>query len=141
MPTQWRIGPGEKGRELFEAGDHFKAHEAWEEGWVKLPEPWKSEVKAWIQVCGVLVHVKKGKWDPALRLAERAIEWLIDARAHRELMEFDPLTDEATLWDLEEKLLRLSAALKMRSPQDIPSRVSALQNIRPKFMKEGKWLT
>lgn len=141
QPTQWRIGPGEKGREFFENGDPFRAHEAWEEGWVKLSEPWKSEVKAWIQVCGVILHSRNQKWDPAERLAARAVEWLIDSKAHREIQGLDPLTDESVLESLEECLLRLLASLKMKDPNEIPNRVQALSSIRPRFRNEGKWLT
>lgn len=142
QPSDWKSGPGERGRKLFLAGAHFEAHEAWEEGWTKLSLPWRSEVKAWIQVCGVLVHAKKGNIDPAQRLAERALVWLSDAAAHRRLQKVEPIATERTLKDLEERLLRLLAAWQSGSP-DAAVELKNLADVRPIFgsEKETQWLT
>ncbi len=108
----------EQGILEFNRGFYWEAHESWEQGWVKLPEPDRSWMKAMIQVCGVFVHIQKRRPDPALRLSLRALELMAEAIAHRKLLE----TESSWLIEIpgvDETLLKIIARLRVFSGADL----------------------
>jgi len=57
----------------FNAGRFWHAHDAWEQGWVQLPEPWKTYVQSLIQVAAVQVLHEKGRPEAARNQARSAL--------------------------------------------------------------------
>jgi len=57
----------------FNRFGYWDAHKHWEHKWIELPQPQKDDVQAHIQVCGVLVHLKKNNLTSALKLSQSAL--------------------------------------------------------------------
>lgn len=74
--SQWNLGS-----DHFNQGRYWDAHEAWEQEWTLLDEPWKSQIQACIQGAAVFHLLKLGRIDPAIRLAGRALELRSQAEA------------------------------------------------------------
>lgn len=110
--AQWRTA-WDDGILDFNQGRYWHAHESWERGWTKLPEPHKSWTKAMIQACGVFVHIEKERYAPALRLSLRAIELMAEAEAHATLHGVRP---ELRILGVDEVLLKIAAHLKVGAP-------------------------
>ena len=75
---QWIPG-WQKGVDHFNARRFWEAHEAWEQGWLKLPPKEKTHIQILIQGAGVFYLVEKGRMRGALSLAKAALEkceWL-----------------------------------------------------------------
>jgi hypothetical protein len=75
---QWILG-WQKGVDHFNARRFWEAHEAWEQGWLKLPPKEKTHIQILIQGAGVFYLVEKGRIRGALSLAKAALEkceWL-----------------------------------------------------------------
>jgi predicted metal-dependent hydrolase len=75
---QW-VPQWQKGVEHFNARRFWEAHEAWEQGWLKLPPKEKTHIQIFIQGAGVFYLVEKGRLRGALSLAAAALEkcqWL-----------------------------------------------------------------
>jgi hypothetical protein len=64
----------EEGARSFNEGRYWDAHEAWERGWTRLPPDDRAYVQALIQVAAVLLHLERGRPDPARRLARAALD-------------------------------------------------------------------
>ncbi len=62
-----------EGNRLFNQGRYFEAHEAWETGWTRLPEPQRTAIQVVIQGAGVFVLLSKGRTRAAGSLARAAL--------------------------------------------------------------------
>jgi predicted metal-dependent hydrolase len=100
----------EEGAALFNEGRFFEAHEAWEQGWRKIPDPDRAQTQAAILVCGVFVLIGKGRLAPAARLASLALERFAEAAAQSELLGLRPVLEIPAA---EDRLLRVLAALRV----------------------------
>ena len=69
----------QEGVEQFNARRFWEAHEAWERGWLKLPQKEKTHIQILIQAAGVFYLMEKGRTRGAQSLAQAAlgkIQWL-----------------------------------------------------------------
>jgi|GEM_PF-2230463 len=69
MKSNWQIGI-----ELFNEGKFWEAHECFEQDWLKLPEPSRTQIQAVIQVAAVFYLFEKGRSRPALSLSKSSLE-------------------------------------------------------------------
>lgn len=99
-----------RGVEHFNRERFFEAHEEWEIGWRKLPRPDRNQVQAAILVCGVFVLLRKGRIDPAGRLARLATVRFAEAVADAEIHALDPAL---SLPDSENRMLRILARMRL----------------------------
>jgi predicted metal-dependent hydrolase len=58
MRFNWSEGPLAEGLRLYEAGEFFTAHEAWESVWLGSPEPEKTFLQGLIQVTAAFHHLQ-----------------------------------------------------------------------------------
>ena len=64
----------ERGIRLFDAGDHYEAHELWEDSW-RIAEPDSSQrhfLQGLIQCAAAAIQGGRGRWNGARNLIERA---------------------------------------------------------------------
>jgi predicted metal-dependent hydrolase len=61
-----------RGLSLFNAGDYFEAHEAWEDAWHQVTGPRRDFYQGLIQCAVALEHVRRGNPRGALTVLERA---------------------------------------------------------------------
>jgi len=61
-----------EGIRLFNAGDYFEAHEAWEDAWHASAGRTKATLQVLIQLAVALEHEKRGNRVGAGRMLERA---------------------------------------------------------------------
>src|SRR5580700_11440044 len=59
MTFDWTQGPLAEGLRLYESGEFFAAHEAWESVWLKSPEPEKTFLQGLIQVTAAFHHLHR----------------------------------------------------------------------------------
>jgi uncharacterized protein len=59
MKFDWTQGPLAEGLRLYDAGEFFTAHEAWESVWLELPEPEKTFLQGLIQVTAAFHHLQR----------------------------------------------------------------------------------
>jgi len=59
MKFDWSEGALAEGLRLYEAGEFFTAHEAWESVWLGLPEPEKTFLQGLIQVTAAFHHLQR----------------------------------------------------------------------------------
>lgn len=95
---------------FFNQKKYFEAHESWEKIWRMAEEPEKTYLKALILTCGVFIHLKNEKYNPALRLALRALDCFRSSEAHFQLQE---RTHPLKLDGVEEVLIRAASFLKV----------------------------
>lgn len=62
-----------EGAREFNRGRYWHAHERWEVGWVRLPQPLKSRVQALIQLAAVFHLLGLGRRRAALALCASAL--------------------------------------------------------------------
>ena len=58
MKFDWTEGPLAEGLRLYDAGEFFTAHEAWESVWLVSPEPEKTFLQGLIQVTAAFHHLR-----------------------------------------------------------------------------------
>ena len=58
MEFDWSEGPLAEGLRLYNLGEFFTAHEAWESVWLKAPEPEKTFLQGLIQVTAAFHHLR-----------------------------------------------------------------------------------
>ncbi len=61
-----------RGIELFNAGEYFECHEAWEEIWLKYEGAERQLLYALIQSAVALHHLRRGNWKGAASVYKRA---------------------------------------------------------------------
>lgn len=59
MTFDWTCGPLAEGLHLYNSGEYFTAHEAWETVWLAAPEPERTFLQALIQVTAAFEHLKR----------------------------------------------------------------------------------
>jgi uncharacterized protein len=59
MEFDWTEGALAEGLRLYNAGEFFTAHEAWETVWLGLPEPGKTFLQGLIQVTAAFHHLQR----------------------------------------------------------------------------------
>jgi predicted metal-dependent hydrolase len=69
------------GREAFNRGEFFEAHELWEEVWNVIDEPERSWVQGLIQVATGLHKLDRGRKDVCATLLRKALPKLVGAPA------------------------------------------------------------
>jgi hypothetical protein len=63
----------EQGREAFNRGEFFEAHERWEDAWHQLQGPERDAVQGLIQIAAGLHHLQRGRRRPAARLLRKGL--------------------------------------------------------------------
>jgi predicted metal-dependent hydrolase len=76
MTLNWTDGPLAEGLRLYEAGEFFTAHEAWETVWLKAPEPEKTFLQGLIQVTAAFHHLRRDNRLGAVLLLQAALRRL-----------------------------------------------------------------
>jgi predicted metal-dependent hydrolase len=59
MTFDWTSGPLAEGLDLYNSGEYFTAHEAWETVWLVASEPERTFLQALIQVTAAFEHLKR----------------------------------------------------------------------------------
>jgi predicted metal-dependent hydrolase len=59
MTFDWTAGPLAEGLHLYNSGEYFTAHEAWETVWLSAPEPERTFLQALIQVTAAFEHLNR----------------------------------------------------------------------------------
>lgn len=63
-----------RGREAFDAGRFFEAHEHWEEVWKAAPAETRPLFQALIQLAAACLKIARREYAPARRLLTRAVQ-------------------------------------------------------------------
>ena len=67
------------GRDAFNRGEWFEAHERWERAWLVAGEPEKRYLQGLVQVCAALIKLERQRDDLYASLVARALQKLADA--------------------------------------------------------------
>lgn len=59
MNLDWTSGPLAEGLRLYNSGEYFEAHEAWETVWLAASEPQRTFLQALIQITAAFEHLKR----------------------------------------------------------------------------------
>ncbi|MGA7931556.1 MAG: DUF309 domain-containing protein [Candidatus Sulfotelmatobacter sp.] len=76
MIFDWSEGALAEGLRLYDAGEFFTAHEAWESVWLRSPEPEKTFLQGLIQVTAAFHHLQRNNPLGAMLLLQAALERL-----------------------------------------------------------------
>jgi predicted metal-dependent hydrolase len=76
MNFDWSEGALAEGLQLYEAGEFFTAHEAWESVWLKAPEPEKTFLQGIIQVTAAFHHLQNNNRLGTVLLLQAALRRL-----------------------------------------------------------------
>jgi uncharacterized protein len=76
MEFDWTQGPLADGLRLYDAGEYFTAHEAWEAVWLAAREPDKTFLQGLIQVTAAFHHLQRNNTLGAGRLLHAALRRL-----------------------------------------------------------------
>ncbi|MBI2604492.1 MAG: DUF309 domain-containing protein [Deltaproteobacteria bacterium] len=120
----------QKRKDLFEAGQErfnderfFEAHEEWEKLWRYEQGRDRAFIQGLIQAAGHFVHLRKGNWSGASRLADLVKQKLVVPPANRLFRAIDvmPLISALNYNAVEvEKMLAKASASKASSGVDFP---------------------
>ncbi len=121
MKFDWSEGALAEGLRLYEAGEFFTAHEAWESVWLGSPEPEKTFLQGLIQVTAAFHHLRRNNPLGAMRLLQAALR-----RLDRYPPGFGGISVTLLCHDIRECLSTLEAgesvsqllSPRIRSPQD-----------------------
>src|SRR5258708_5481153 len=73
MEFDWTQGAHAEGLRLYDAGEYFTAHEAWETVWLEAREPDKTFLQGLIQVTAAFHHLQRNNPLGAGRLLQAAL--------------------------------------------------------------------
>jgi predicted metal-dependent hydrolase len=76
MRFDWSEGALAEGLRLYEAGQFFTAHEAWESVWLGSPEPEKTFLQGLIQVTAAFHHLQRDNRLGTVLLLQAALRRL-----------------------------------------------------------------
>jgi len=76
MTFDWTEGALAEGLRLYDAGEFFTAHEAWESVWLKTPEPEKTFLQGLIQVTAAFHHLQRNNPLGTVLLLQAALRRL-----------------------------------------------------------------
>ena len=67
------------GRDAFNRGEYFAAHERWEEAWLQAAGPARTWLQGLVQLAAALHKLDGGRADLACSLLQKALAKLADA--------------------------------------------------------------
>jgi predicted metal-dependent hydrolase len=73
MEFDWTRGALAEGLRLYDAGEFFAAHEAWESVWLGAPEPEKMFLQGLIQVTAAFHHLQRNNPHGTALLLQAAL--------------------------------------------------------------------
>jgi predicted metal-dependent hydrolase len=73
MEFDWTQGPLAEGLRLYDAGEFFAAHEAWESVWLRAQEPEKMFLQGLIQVTAAFHHLQRNNPQGTALLLQAAL--------------------------------------------------------------------
>jgi len=76
MTLDWTQGSLAEGLRLYEAGEFFAAHEAWESRWLESQEPEKTFLQGLIRVTAAFHHLQRKNPLGTTRLLQAALRRL-----------------------------------------------------------------
>jgi hypothetical protein len=98
MKFDWTQGALAEGLRLYDAGEFFAAHEAWEIVWLPAPEPEKTFLQALIQVTAAFHHWQRKNRQGTARLLRAALGRLEPYPACFGGISVDLLCDDIRMW-------------------------------------------
>jgi|HubBroStandDraft_6_1064221.scaffolds.fasta_scaffold374399_2 predicted metal-dependent hydrolase len=104
MQFDWTDGALAEGLRLYDAGEFFTAHEAWESVWLGSPEPEKTFLQGLIQVTAAFHHLKRDNPLGTMLLLQAALR-----RLDRYPESFGGISVELLRHDIRERLRTLEA--------------------------------
>jgi predicted metal-dependent hydrolase len=132
MKLEWTEGPLAEGLRLYDAGEFFTAHEAWESVWLGSPEPEKTFLQGLIQVTAAFHHLQRNNPLGTVLLLQAALR-----RLDRYPEGFGGISVTLLCNDIRERLRTLEApggesACQLVSPRIRPSKRTIPPSSRPK---------
>ena len=118
MKFDWTEGALAEGLRLYDAGEFFTAHEAWESVWLGLAEPEKTFLQGLIQVTAAFHHLQRNNPLGTTLLLQAALR-----RLDRYPASFGGISVALLCHDIRERLRRLEAgepASQLVSPRIRP---------------------
>jgi uncharacterized protein len=118
MHFDWTEGALAEGLRLYDAGEFFTAHEAWESVWLGSPEPEKTFLQGLIQVTAAFHHLQRDNPLGTMLLLQAALR-----RLDRYPESFGGISVELLRRDIRERLQTLEAgeaASQLASPRIRP---------------------
>ena len=115
MKFDWSEGALAEGLRLYEAGEFFTAHEAWESVWLGAPEPEKTFLQGLIQVTAAFHHLQRNNPLGTMLLLQAALR-----RLDRYPAGFGGISVTVLCHDIRERLRTLEAgepASQLHSPR------------------------
>jgi uncharacterized protein len=109
MKFDWTQGALAEGLRLYQEGEFFAAHEAWESVWLESQEPEKMFLQGLIQVTAAFHHLQRNNPLGTALLLKAALGRLERYPAHFGGISVDVLRD-----DIREWLLVLDAGARSR---------------------------
>jgi|ERR1022692_2174953 predicted metal-dependent hydrolase len=119
MSFDWTQGALAEGLRLYDAGEFFTAHEAWESVWLASPEPEKTFLQGLIQVTAAFHHLRRNNRLGSVLLLQAAL-----GRLDRYPASFGGISVTLLCHDIRERLRALEAgeaASHVVSPRIRPS--------------------
>jgi predicted metal-dependent hydrolase len=104
MRFDWSEGALAEGLRLYQAGEFFTAHEAWESVWLRSPEPQKTFLQGLIQVTAAFHHLQRDNPLGTTLLLQAAL-----MRLDRYPESFGGISVGLLRHDIRERLLMLEA--------------------------------
>jgi predicted metal-dependent hydrolase len=98
MKFDWTRGALAEGLRLYDAGEFFAAHEAWEGVWLRAQEPEKTFLQGLIQVTAAFHHWQRENRLGTSRLLRAALGRLESYPARFGGISVDLLCDDIRLW-------------------------------------------
>ena len=90
--------PFARGARLFDAGEFFEAHEAWEHVWLASAGSEKRFLQGIIQIAAAFHHYQRDNWNGACSLLEAGLGRLRDSPATLGAIALEPLCRAAREW-------------------------------------------
>jgi uncharacterized protein len=120
MKFDWTEGALAEGLRLYDAGEFFAAHEAWESVWLLAREPEKTFLQGLIQVTAAFHHLQRENRLGTARLLRAALGRLEHFPAYFGGISVDLLRNDIRTW-----LQVLDTAAP--APQASPVRITCLR--------------
>jgi predicted metal-dependent hydrolase len=98
MKFDWTQGVLAEGLRLYEAGEFFAAHEAWESVWLSAQEPEKTFLQGLIQVTAAFHHLQRENRLGTSRLLRAALGRLEPYPVDFAGISVDLLCDDIRVW-------------------------------------------
>lgn len=94
----WTQGSLAEGLRLYDAGEFFAAHEAWESVWLRAQEPEKMFLQGLIQVTAAFHHLQRSNPHGTTLLLQAALGRLERYPARFGAISVDLLCDDIRAW-------------------------------------------